>query len=245
MSEDTFHARTDIFLHVVGERAYFSCRSLANVTIHNGVTKIGEYAFSECQSLINVTIPETVTEIGVKAFSFCGSLTSVVIPESVTKIGELAFCKCESLKNVTIRNGMAVIADNAFYLCKSLEKYTIFDYTIYEKQRDWTIAKLSEAIATMISTKDYSVTMEQSTKYNIVVRVFLKFGQTEAEAYIKKNITKILPNFIDQNDFRMVKALFESGKFITDKNIRKFLNYAKDADAQIQAYITDYLNKND
>ena len=132
-----------------------------------------------------------------------------------------------------------------FIFCKSLENYTIFDYTIYEKQRDWTIEKLSEAIAIMISTKDYSVNMDPSTKYNIVVRVFLKTAQPEAEAYIKKNITRILPYFIDQNDFRMVKALFESGKFISKKNIRKFLNYAKDGDAHIHAYINAYLNKYD
>ena len=147
--------------------------------------------------------------------------------KSVSKIGELAFCKCDSLKSVTICNGMAVIADNAFYFCKSLETYTIFEHTIYEKQRDWTIEKFSEAIAIMISTKDYSVDMDPHTKYNIVVRVFLKTAQPQAEAYIKKNITRILPYFIDQNDFRMVKALFESRKFISDKNIRKFLNYGR------------------
>lgn len=55
---------------------------------------IGDYAFYECKSLTSIKLPSSVTEIGGHAFCVCKSLTSIKIPSSVTKIGEYAFEGC-------------------------------------------------------------------------------------------------------------------------------------------------------
>ena len=50
------------------------------------VTSLGNKAFYDCTSLTNLTIPASVTSIGDHAFSFCSRLTGVKIPNGVTNI---------------------------------------------------------------------------------------------------------------------------------------------------------------
>ena len=45
----------------IGERAFYSCKSLASIDIPNSVTTIGERAFYNCTSLASVNIPNSVT----------------------------------------------------------------------------------------------------------------------------------------------------------------------------------------
>ena len=79
---------------VIGDWAFYGCRSLTNINIPNSVTTIGEDAFWGCHSLTSINIPNSVTTIGKGAFVFCDSLTSINIPNSVTTIVDGAFCFC-------------------------------------------------------------------------------------------------------------------------------------------------------
>ena len=101
----------------------------------------------------------------------------------------------------------------------------------------------------MLNDKNYAVKMDHPTKHQFVAQVFLKDNQPEAEAYIKKNISKILPYFIDIDDYETVKGLLESGKFVTKKNIMKFIDHAIEhtqsgGDMQIQVLLMNYKNDN-
>ena len=59
-------------------------------SIRKGVKVIGNEAFYFCRSLTNINIPNSVTNIGDSAFEKCESLTSINIPNSVTNIGDSA-----------------------------------------------------------------------------------------------------------------------------------------------------------
>ena len=63
-------------------------------SIRKGVKVIGDRAFYACKSLISINIPNSVTYIGNHAFRGCKTLTSINIPNSVTNIGEGAFSGC-------------------------------------------------------------------------------------------------------------------------------------------------------
>ena len=80
-------------------------------SIREGVKVIGDNAFWWCRSLISINIPNSVTTIGIEAFLECESLISINIPNSVTMIGEGAFCKCKSLTNITIPSSIVTISN--------------------------------------------------------------------------------------------------------------------------------------
>ncbi len=86
----------------IGERAFYGCTVLTNVTIPDSVTSIGGLAFSGCAGLTNIDIPDSVTSIGHSAFDGCTGLTSVTIPKSVLAIGNSAFDRCPELKSIVI-----------------------------------------------------------------------------------------------------------------------------------------------
>jgi hypothetical protein len=61
----------------IGNRAFYWCSRLTEITIGNNVTSIGIYAFFRCSGLTEITIPNSVTSIEGSAFSYCSGLTSV------------------------------------------------------------------------------------------------------------------------------------------------------------------------
>ena len=105
---------------VIGEFAFYNCRSLTSVTIPSSVTSIGKYAFSGCSGLTSVTIPSSVTSIGEAAFLDCSGLTSVTLPSSVTSIGGSAFEGCSGLTSITLPSSVTSIGSSAFSRCSGL-----------------------------------------------------------------------------------------------------------------------------
>ena len=112
---------------VVGDWAFYGCKSLTSITIPDSVTRIGEYAFRDCSNLKSITIPDSVTEVGYGSFLDCSSLTNVTIPNSVTTIGVSAFEGCSSLTSITIPDSVTEIGYCAFWGCSSLTSITIPD----------------------------------------------------------------------------------------------------------------------
>ena len=102
---------------VIGNMAFYGCRSLTNINIPNSVTTIGDGAFRDCASLTNINIPNGVTTIENWAFGGCASLTNINIPNSVTTIGWRAFFCCKSLTNINIPNSVTTIENGAFKDC--------------------------------------------------------------------------------------------------------------------------------
>ena len=107
-------------VEIIGNEAFYNCKSLTNVIIPNGVTEIGSYSFGECTSLVNVNIPNSVIKIGSAAFKNCRSLKNLIIPEGVTEIGCWAFENCRSLTDIIIPQSVTEIGWNAFQKCKML-----------------------------------------------------------------------------------------------------------------------------
>ena len=108
---------------VIGNGAFYGCRSLTNINIPNSVTTIGDGAFGGCDSITNINIPNSVTMIGEGAFGYCDSLSSINIPNSVTTIGEGAFGYCDSLTDINIPNSVTTIENRAFFCCSNLPSH--------------------------------------------------------------------------------------------------------------------------
>ena len=126
----------------IGDSAFDSCKSLANLDLPN-VSTIGSSAFSGCSALTTVTFSKYVSSIGELAFSTTAlkeadlsksedltlgygafswntSLTKVVLPKDMSEIPDCAFAECSKLVDLTIGEGVESIGESAFENCKAL-----------------------------------------------------------------------------------------------------------------------------
>lgn len=91
-------------IYSIGDKAFYHCGNLADVTITADVRSIGTDAFCGT-SITNIDLPETMETIGYGAFYNCNKLESITIPSSVWAIHRAAFYGTDALKNVVIEDG--------------------------------------------------------------------------------------------------------------------------------------------
>ncbi len=101
----------------IGASAFEGCQKLVT-DLPQSVTYLGEKCFFNCWSLNEITIPDGVSIIPDYAFAYGGLKTLVV--GSVTEIGAEAFTGCSELSSVTLGEGVKVIKTGAFRDCGSL-----------------------------------------------------------------------------------------------------------------------------
>ncbi len=116
--------------------AFESCKSLVNVTVPNGLTRLGEYSFRFLDKLqynsydnaLYLGNSENPYVILIKAKDT--SITSCEINGNTKFINSDAFRGCEELTSVNIPNGVISIGSNAFYFCKKLTSVILPDSII-------------------------------------------------------------------------------------------------------------------
>ena len=124
----------DYTVTAIGNRAFWECTSLKEVTIPQSVTSIGDKAFYDCRGLTSVTIPQSVTSIGDHAFDECIHLKTLSFGENsfgenietnIKTIGNYAFFHCNDLESVTIPQSVTSIGREAFRFCNKMESLAI------------------------------------------------------------------------------------------------------------------------
>ena len=109
----------------IGERAFYTCLQLEEVTMGNGVKKIGQEAFAGCFKMKTIHLSDSLQEIGLRAFNFCESLEALELPSSLRNIEMEAFGNCVRLKSLKIPDGVQAIPPAVFDQCHSLEELYI------------------------------------------------------------------------------------------------------------------------
>ena len=114
-------------------------------SIRKGVKVIGDWAFYLCKSITNINIPNSVTTIGNLTFYGCESLTNINISNGVTTIGNSAFDGCESLTCITIPSSVVIIIGNSFYgwhgiLNNESKAFIYEDHVLFNKNKTTLIA---------------------------------------------------------------------------------------------------------
>ena len=109
-------------IETLADNCFNKNKSLASVTLPEGLKKIGASAFYQT-ALTSIDLPESLEEIGEYAFRSITELESVIIPESVTAVGEYCFER-SGLRNV-VWNSSCDIATNVFPYIETLETVTL------------------------------------------------------------------------------------------------------------------------
>lgn len=128
----------------IGQKAFYNCYNLRNITISNQVLEISEFVFAlENGNLLRktdwieqklktrqylyyrtVTLPKELEKIGDNAFQNNSNLKSITsgLPQTLLEIGNYAFSDCHSLESVTIPSKVKSIGDHGFWGCSEYIK---------------------------------------------------------------------------------------------------------------------------
>lgn len=102
----------------------FIDRSITEVNISEGVTKIGDFAFRSCTNLKSVTLPSTLKTIGSSAF-YSTKITTLDVPNGVTKINSNAYTSCTSLTTVFLPDTVTALDTQCFRYDTKISKVTM------------------------------------------------------------------------------------------------------------------------
>ena len=72
-------------MKVIEKSAFYECKHLRQVTLHERLETLGEYCFQD-SGLTELIIPNSVTEIKEYALSGCPDLKKVVLPKGLETI---------------------------------------------------------------------------------------------------------------------------------------------------------------
>lgn len=106
----------------IGERVFYGCIALQNVTLPHTLKELGTRNFYKCTGLKSVTFTgNSIQSIEPYTFYGCTALTSVVLPEGLVTIGDYAFRNCAELKSISFGEGLQSIGRYAFYGCAAID----------------------------------------------------------------------------------------------------------------------------
>ena len=108
----------------IGEQVFYNCDYLNNVKLPENLTSLGYHAFASCDSLYNITLPASLTKIGYAPFDASG-LVTVEFEQGTTKICESTCSSAGKLKYVNIPDSVTIIEKGAFSSCSGLEEIII------------------------------------------------------------------------------------------------------------------------
>ncbi len=135
-------------LKTIGERAFFACHDLSDITIASTTTSIGDYAFADCVALNTIKVTEGnqrykvidnalyyyTTGTGTGAYTLiqyplANTAVEYKVPNAVamtlTDIGKGAFWGSAFLEKVTLPDTVKTVGDNAFTECRKLKSVTL------------------------------------------------------------------------------------------------------------------------
>lgn len=159
----------------IGEKAFYKCSRLKQVTGCSAVTSLGNYCFAEAKQLVQVgaalnTVKlSKLTEIKKSAFKNCTALKTVNLTGSgLTKIEADAFYGCKALKTLSISSTkLTTIGSRAFYQDKALTKITFYT----KKLKSSSIG--ANAFTGVYAKCTYTVPKDMKTAYQ---KLFLSKG---------------------------------------------------------------------
>ena len=226
----------------IGKSAFSGCKNLKNFKMPEKLEAVYDYAFSGCESLKKIVFSKNLNRIGVRSFYHCNQLETVELQsKKISSIGHACFYYTP-LKEITLPQNTNQIWDYAFPDGTLLHfRLPEGNFNIRFNISDWKDRQDEEyLLAFLCDDSVYTSSMDilksreeifQAIKkgnYKFLLAVFMMQYHPESElyqAYVKRNIKKIMKLLIDTQDSGAVQNILDTG-YITKKNIDEFINYA-------------------
>lgn len=110
----------------IADGAFYDCKEISAVVIHDKVTNIGNHAFRNCEKLTEISLPESLSALGENAFANCYALRKIEMADSnIVSIENMTFYNCTNLQEIKLPLPVKSIGEYAFYGCSSLKKLKI------------------------------------------------------------------------------------------------------------------------
>lgn len=109
----------------IGDRAFYGCRNLDEVTLAEGVSYIGEFAFSKIGNVTTLTLPASMDSIANNAFNENTVIKSITLNCTSVSLGDYAFASCSALQTFSNKGDIRSIGEGCFDHCKALTTFTI------------------------------------------------------------------------------------------------------------------------
>jgi hypothetical protein len=121
----------------IPEEFLYNVKSIASVTIPEGVTRIGNSAFRG-SNITSMVLPEGVTSIGNHSFSDCSKLATITLPSTLTTFGSYAL-RALNMKVIINNRPTPVAHDIAAYInAKNCTLYVPSDSkSSYQNSAHW------------------------------------------------------------------------------------------------------------
>lgn len=234
---------------IIGEAAFRECENLEYVEFPKGLQRIENKAFYKCKALKDIHFPEDLEHIGNDAFYQCNSIKHLVIPAKVEMIYWYAFLGCAELETVTLLGKpefeWGPHKSIIFPQCHKLGKVFYKDIGI-----DWGYVRYYKEnlnnVLTMIDEKDYTLKVGSMIKHRVAVDSYLQTGDAVAGAFIKKNLLKIIRDFIEHIQVERIQKILEQTDFVTKRNVDKCIESVvgqSEDDEKIRNMFVDYKNE--
>ena len=111
----------EFVVEYVKARAFQDCKTLKQLEIEDGVSKLGVYAFRGCTNLEDVKLSSTIKEMGCGVFQNCSNLLNIDMSGmQMTQLNPRVFENCSSLKTIRISENVTKVMALAFKGCTSL-----------------------------------------------------------------------------------------------------------------------------
>lgn len=233
-------------VEIIGEGAFRECENLEYVEFPRGLQRIEDKAFYKCKALKDVHFPEELEHIGNDAFYQCNSIKHLIIPAKVEKISWYAFLGCAELETVTLLGKpefeWGPHKSIIFPQCHKLGKVFYKDIGI-----DWGYVRYYKEdlnnVLTMIDEKDFSLKVGSMIKHRVAVDCYLQNKDALAGEFVKKNLLKIIRDFIEHIQVERIQKILEQTEFVTKKNIDKCIESVvgqTEDDVKIRAMFINY-----
>jgi len=191
--------------------------------------------YIEDQNLKEVILPEGIREIKEYAFCCCQNLEKITLPASLYRIESFAFYKCEKLSCIVMKNYIHHVSDIALKNCPDLQKIICFETEI----PIGLVFRKGDAFH-MIAERSFIYTPDEN-KMLIWYMFQANPEDMKIMLYIGKNFEEMFRILIEMHQPEILKKFLKTGKFLLEKNIDDFIQYANQKQRyEEQIILTEY-----